>query len=82
MLKLKVKSQEHAVYHHSSYGPTFGGGYDLHVSSLSNSNRKSYMNLVSYEFPNKIKGIEGGILIVGGSDHNFQTDEIEVFQVV
>jgi len=48
-LKLKVKSQEHAVYHHSSYGPAFGSnGLDLRVSSLSNKYRDSYMNLTSY----------------------------------
>ncbi len=80
-LKLKVNFPENAVCHFSNYGPTFGGGYDLHVSNLSDTNRESYLNLVSYEFPNNIKGKEGGILI-GGSDHNFQTVKIEVFQVV
>ncbi len=81
-LKMKVNSPDDAVVHSPSYGPTFGGGHDLHVCSLSDSNRKSYMNLVSYEFPNKMKGIEGGIFIVGGSDNKFQTVEIEVFQVL
>ncbi len=39
-LKLKVKSQEHAVYHYSYYGPSFGSnGIDLRVSSLSSTNR-------------------------------------------
>jgi len=81
-LKLKVKSQEHAVCHHSSYGPTFGGGHDLHVSSLLNTNRGSYMKFHRYEFPNGLSENEGGKFIVGGSDHKFQTDEIEVFQVL
>jgi len=49
-LKLKVKSSQYAVWHHSNYGPTFGGGHDLHVTNLSKSNRQSYMNLFSYEF--------------------------------
>ncbi len=80
-LKLKVKLPENAVYHDSSYGPIFGGGYDLHVYSLSNTNRNSYMNLDSYEFPNGKSGIEGGKFIVGGSDLKFKTVEIEVFQV-
>jgi len=35
-LKLKVYIPENAVCHHLSYGPTFGGGHDLYVSSLSN----------------------------------------------
>jgi len=37
------------------------------------------MNLTSYEFPNGLSGDEGGKFIVGGSDHKFQTVEIEVF---
>jgi len=81
-LKLKVKSQEHAVYHSSYCGPAFGSNsLDLLVSSLSSTNRDSFMNLTSYEFPNGLSGDEGGKFIVGGSDHKFQTVEIEVFQV-
>jgi len=79
-LKMKVKLPEYAVCHFSNYGPTFGCGHDLHVSSLSNTNRDSYMNLHSYEFPNGLSGAEGGKLIAGGSDSKFKTTEIEVFQ--
>jgi len=50
-LKIKVKSSQYAVYHNSNYGPAFGGGHDLHVSSFSNTNRNSYMKFISYEFP-------------------------------
>ena len=80
-LKLKVKSPQSAVFHHSSFGPSFGGGRDLFVYSLSNTNRLSSINLHSNEFPNGKCGNEGGKFIVGGSDHIFQTVEIEVFQV-
>ena len=79
---MKVKLPEYAVRNYSNYGPTFGGGHDLIVTSLSNTNRQSCMNLHSYEFPNEKGGNEGGKFIVGGSDHKFQTTEIEVFQVV
>jgi len=79
-LKLKANLPQNAVNHHSGVGPTFGSGYDLHVSSLSNTNRDSYMNLHSYEFPNGLSGAEGGKFIVGGSDKKFQIIEIEVFQ--
>jgi len=81
-LKLKVKSPQNSVYQFSSYGPTFGGGHDLHVTNLSNTNKNSYMNLHSFEFPNGKSDIEGGKFIVGGSDHKFLTDEIEIFQVL
>jgi len=81
-LKLKVNLPQNAVCHYSSYGPIFGAGNDLFVSSLSNLNKDSYMHISSYEFPNGISGIEAGKLIVGGSDNSYQTVEIEVFQVV
>jgi len=80
--KLKVKSSLNAVCHFTNYGPTFGGGHDLHVSSLSNTNRESYMKFGFYEFPNGISGTEGGKFIVGGSDNKFQTVEVEMFQVL
>jgi len=81
-LKLKVQSPEDAVVHDSSFGPTFGGGFDLYVSSLSNKKRYSYMRFNSYEFPEGLSLDEGGKFIVGGSDHNFEIAEIEVFQVL
>jgi hypothetical protein len=81
-LKMKVKIPEDAVWHHQRYGPAFGGGHELHVFSLSNTNRKSFMKFLSYEFQNGKSDHEGGKFIVGGSDHNFQTVEIEVFQVL
>jgi hypothetical protein len=80
-LKLKVKLPENAVYHDSWYGPIFGGGYDLHVYSLSNANRNSYMRFHSYEFPNGMCDAEDGKFILGSYDNKFQNVEIEVFQV-
>jgi len=77
LLKLKVKPGQDAVSHYSLSGPKFG---DLHVSSSSNTNRDSYMNFSSYEFPNGKGGNEGGKFIAGGSNNYFQTTEIEVFQ--
>jgi len=80
--KLKVFDPQYAVVHNSTYGPLFGcNGDDLCVYNLSNTNRQSYMNLNSYDFPNGMNDEEGGKFIVGGFDHCFQTVEIEVFQV-
>jgi len=81
-LKLEVEEAQNAVKHVSDYGPTFGGGHDLTVRSLSNTNRESYMKFGFYEFPNGMSGAQGGKFIVGGSDHKFQSVEIEVFQVL
>jgi len=81
-VKLNVHLEDCAVYHHSSYGPAFGLRHDLCVSSLSNKNRNSRMNLRVYELPNGKSGKEGGKSIVGGSDNKFQTFEVEVYQVL
>jgi len=81
-LMLKVKPPKNAFYHHSKCGPTFGDGCDMYVSSLSNTNIYSNMNLNAYVFPNGKSGKEGGKFIVGGSDCYFQTVEIEVFQIL
>ncbi len=81
-MKFEVKESHYAVYHQSKYGPTFGIGFDLKVSSLSNrTNRGRYMRLESYKFPNGICDEEAGKLILGGSDCYFQAVEIEVFQL-
>jgi hypothetical protein len=64
--------------HHSSAGPTFGGGHDIFISDNSNQNTNSYTNL-NHSFQGKL---------VYGSDHakqylcgsyNFKVKEIEVF---
>ena len=34
----------YAINCNSSYGPTFGGGHDIHVSDNSNANNSSYVN--------------------------------------
>ncbi|PFX29428.1 BTB/POZ domain-containing protein KCTD21 [Stylophora pistillata] len=47
-----VNDQEDAIYCDSYHGPTFGGGYDLHVSNNTNTSGKSYSNLgYSYQLP-------------------------------
>jgi len=51
-LPLVTKAKQHAIYCWRSYGPTFGGGHDLCISSNANSNTSSYSNLgFSYQCP-------------------------------
>lgn len=38
-------NQEHAIYCHSSSGPTFGGGHDLRISHDANRGTSSKSNL-------------------------------------
>jgi len=49
MFGLQSKSSgNHAQYGGSNYGPTFGGGHDLHIASGAMSNKNSYVNKHSY----------------------------------
>jgi len=56
--KYAIKSVEHAVYDLNRYGPTFGGGHDMHISSGALSNKNSYVNGHSYAC--KGKNLNGG----------------------
>ena len=60
-----------AISFASGYGPTFGSGKDLFISSDSNINKTSYSNKTSYDLNNYLDG-----------SRNFQTVEIEIFQVI
>ncbi|KAL9954724.1 hypothetical protein ACROYT_G042297 [Oculina patagonica] len=44
-MPLKSQVQQQAIYCHSSYGPTFGGGHDLHISNDASTNTSSRSNL-------------------------------------
>ena len=49
---LLVKNQQNAIYCKSDYGPTFGGGHDLHISNNADTSGKSYSNLGNtYQLP-------------------------------
>ena len=82
-LKLKINSAgKKAVYHNIKYGPTFGAGFDLHLSGTSNTPTSgSYIYSANYDLPNEQSGELGAKFIHGGSTINFQTVEVEVFQV-
>ena len=41
-IKMNIKQGYNAIYASSSYGPTFGGGYDFYISDQSNMNLNSY----------------------------------------
>ena len=70
--KTMVNMQQYSIYCLSSYGPTFGGGHDLHISDNSNTNSNSYNNAHSY--PNPYGFLDG--------QSNFQTVEIEVYNII
>jgi len=78
--QLKMKwSKNNGIYCDISYGPIFGGGYDLFIADKSNTNTNSYSNLShSYTHPEYEHGSNEAKLFLAGS-LNFQVSEIEVY---
>jgi hypothetical protein len=68
-----------AIYCNPSYGPTFGGGFDIHIASDSKSNTTSYSNFGhTYKHADYQYGTDKAKSILAGS-YNFKTLEVEVF---
>jgi len=79
--KLK-SSNENAVFHSPSMGPTFGGrntfgGHDLYVANLSNTNKNSFNSPYPYSYLNGQTDVQFFL----GDSFTFQTVEVEVFQI-
>ena len=50
--KMPLKDQQYAIYCDSNSGPSFGGGFDLHISNNANTSGESYSILgYSYQLP-------------------------------
>eukprot|EP01091_Cochliopodium_minus_P016114 TRINITY_DN5934_c0_g2_i2.p1 TRINITY_DN5934_c0_g2~~TRINITY_DN5934_c0_g2_i2.p1 ORF type:complete len:317 (+),score=79.26 TRINITY_DN5934_c0_g2_i2:41-952(+) len=84
-LKLSNTGAHHSnlrsIYDHSSYGPTFGGGHDFHISNNSNANSSSYTNLIhSYSGAPCGHGTTQAHQFLCGS-YNFSVSEIEVWKI-
>jgi hypothetical protein len=68
--------EQYAVYCKPRYGPSFGGGHDLHISNFANGNQGSYSGFDnSYQPPPGT--VEANSLLAGS--RNFTPTEIEVF---
>ncbi len=47
-----TKSSGYSLYDHTSYGPTFGHGHDIHVANVANANLNSYSAMgTGYDLP-------------------------------
>jgi hypothetical protein len=74
-----VNTFENAIYCYSSYGPTFGDGFTIHVADNSNSNTTSYVRSgFAYNVP---AAANGGRSILTDGNPTFQTTEVEVYLV-
>ena len=74
-MPLKGNNNNCAIYCHSSYGPTFGGGHDLCIANGANANSNSHSNLGNtYQCP---ANANSSLFLAGQS--NFSVNEVEVF---
>lgn len=72
---------KNAVYERSDYGPTFGGGHDLHIRDQANQHTGSYTNLGhTYNPPSgTIYGKNTAQTFLAGNYNSFLVSDIEVF---
>ena len=78
--KFESKNDNKEVYHDASYGPTFGGGYDLAIyNDFINSGSWSYFPSTYQDNLGKGKSIFTGDL--NNSNTNFKLREIEIFKL-
>ena len=81
-----TQDQNYAIYHHPSYGPTFGNGFVLYISNnyLNNNNNGSYSNLSnnSFAYPDVLG--KGKSVFTGDANNNntkINIKELEVFKL-
>ena len=79
-----IKPQS-AIACRSDYGPTFGGGHDIHISDKCDANNNSHANFpISYNFASKpyANSQASWTAFSGATDgKNFKVLEYEVFKV-
>ena len=66
----------YAIYSCSSYGPTFGGGHDIHIANYAAYSSSSYSYLWTYRPPS---GYGYGASSFLAGSYTFTPDEIETF---
>ena len=73
-------SRAHSVLFGSSYGPTFGGGNDIHIPNSASSNSNSYSNLGwTYSPPSGYSYSSTFAQTFLAGTYNFTPDEVETF---
>ena len=78
---IKQGQEQHATYCYSSYGPSFGGGSDLHICNNPHQVRQSCSNFgYSYQLPTGYVYGSGKAKNLLAGQYQFLTTEIEVFK--
>ncbi len=81
--KFTVKLSQYALCGNSSFGPTFGGGFDIFICNQSNTNTGSCSHFgSSYNLPNGYTYDGNARHLLAGNWNKWTTTEIEVYQIV
>ena len=79
-MKIKLNEHEFAIGCHSVFGPTFGGGHDIHIDNNANTTMNCLSDLgTTYSHPQYEEGTNEAKSFLAGKKW-FQLDEIEVYQ--
>lgn len=71
--KYPVSQTKYSIYNNDSFGPTFGGGYDLYISNFCNQNNTSYASGRDYKSSQKFSL---------NLENNFIVESYEVYHVI
>ena len=79
-MTISPNRQAKAIYSGNDLGPTFGGGWDLHISGNCDENYNSYSNLGNtYNLPDGYTNDTAQIRSLLAGSVTFKCDEYEVF---
>ena len=75
------KYNKYSIYSCYLYGPTFGGGHDIHIANNATSNTNSYSDLGYTYGPPSGYSYKSSFSrsFLAGSFYKFRPDEVEVF---
>ena len=78
--KSDVRLTQYAIATSSYYGPTFGGGHDIHIADNAGSSTGSYTNFGhTYTLPHGYMYGSSNILSLLAGSYHFIPSDIEVF---
>ncbi|XP_046841758.1 uncharacterized protein LOC124435855 [Xenia sp. Carnegie-2017] len=74
------QNSNNAIYTDPDYGPTFGGGHDIHIASNANKNTNSYTNFGhTYRPPSGYSYTSSNTRALLAGSYTFTPDEVEVY---
>ena len=77
------RNSQYALYTSPNYGPTFGGGHDLHIRNNADKNRNSRANVgYTYRAPSGYSYSNGKTQALLAGSYYFTPTEVEVFYYV